>query len=151
MRSIKERVIKNWEYADKVEINNTDFIYNHSGIKGRSYAIQNTTKYFKEAFAAFNLYPDHVEERLGIMLIKHDQDGTYTQQHRDPAPSASIHVRVNVMLKKPPKGGDAVIDGNVITLDQNDIWLIYTNLEYHGSTPIYGGERLIYSFGGILI
>jgi hypothetical protein len=150
MKIRQVRVIKNWQYSKMLEITNEDFIYNTSGIKGRSYAKQDTTKYFKEAFKEFNLYPDMVEDRLGVMLLKHDQDGAYTQLHKDPAPIGYIHVRANVMLKKPPKGGDAVIDGQVFELEENDLWLIFPNIEEHGSTPIEGGERLIYSFGALI-
>jgi len=146
----KNRIVKNWQYANDLEITNQEFIYNTSGIKGRSYAKQDTTKFFKEAFKEFDLFPDQVEDRLGVMLLKHDQDGAYTQIHRDPAPIGYIHARANVMLKKPPQGGDAIINGQTFELEENDLWLIFPNMEDHGSTPISGGERLIYSFGALI-
>lgn len=146
----KNRIVKNWEHARSLEITNEDFIYNTSGIQGRSYAKQDTIKFFKEAFKEFDLFPDQVEDRLGVMLLKHDQDGAYTQIHRDPAPIGYIHARANVMLKKPPQGGDAIINGQTFELEENDLWLIFPNMEDHGSTPISGGERLIYSFGALI-
>ena len=150
MKIRKNRLVKNWKHATDLEITNQEFIYNTSGIKGRSYAKQDTTKYFKEAFAEFDLYPDQVEDRLGIMLLKHDQDGTYTQIHKDPAPVGYVHARANVMLKQSEHGGNAIIDNQELELQQNDLWLIFPSLEDHGSTPIKGGERLIYSFGALI-
>ena len=150
MKFRKDRVVKNWQHARHLEITNQEFIYNTSGVKGRSYAKQDTTKYFKEAFKEFDLFPEQVEDRLGVMLLKHDEEGAYTQIHKDPAPVGYVHVRANVMLKKPPIGGDAIINGKVFVLEENDLWLIFPNIEDHGSTAIEGGERLIYSFGALI-
>jgi hypothetical protein len=54
------------------------------------------------------------------------------------------------MLKKPLKGGNPVLDGEEIQVDQNDLWLCLASLEKHRTTPIEGGERLIFSFGALV-
>ena len=33
-----------------------------------------------------------------------------------------------------------------IQIDENDLWLCLASLEKHSSTPVEGGERLIFSF-----
>ena len=82
--------------------------------------------------------------------MNHYQDDACTHIHKDPAPKGYVHIRANVMIKKPNKGGDIIIDNETIKVEENDLWLVLASLENHGSTPIQSGERLIYSFGAII-
>ena len=54
------------------------------------------------------------------------------------------------MIKKPTIGGNPIIDGEEFNIEVNDLWLNLASLEEHSSTPIYGGERLIFSFGALI-
>ena len=54
------------------------------------------------------------------------------------------------MIKKPNKGGNPILDGEEKNVEVNDLWLCLASLEKHASTPIFGGERLIYSFGALV-
>jgi hypothetical protein len=54
------------------------------------------------------------------------------------------------MLKKPSKGGNPIIDGEEIEVNENDLWLCLASLEKHYTTPIEGGERLVFSFGALV-
>jgi hypothetical protein len=54
------------------------------------------------------------------------------------------------MIKKPNIGGNPVIDGEEFNIEVNDLWLCLASLETHSSTPIYGGERLIFSYGALI-
>tara|TARA_R100001224_G_C3927487_1_gene117496 strand:+ start:138 stop:545 length:408 start_codon:yes stop_codon:yes gene_type:complete len=118
---------------------------------GRRFAKQNSNKeLWQKSFAAFNLFPTQKEPELGDVLMNHYQDDACTHIHKDPAPKGYVHIRANVMIKKPNKGGDIIIDNETIKVEENDLWLVLASLENHGSTPIQSGERLIYSFGAII-
>jgi len=143
------RVIKNWQFAHNV-IPCTQaerFIPNGHG---RRFAKQEDALYWQEAFAAFGLVPTCVEPRLQNLTANHFLDGAYVHTHKDYAPEGFAHVRCNVMLKKPLVGGNPIVDNTCIQIEENDLWLCLASLEYHASEPIQGGERVLFSFGGLV-
>lgn len=54
------------------------------------------------------------------------------------------------MMRKPKNGGNPVIDGEELNIEEGDLWLCLASMELHSSTPITGGERMIFSFGGLV-
>jgi hypothetical protein len=54
------------------------------------------------------------------------------------------------MIKKPLIGGDPILDDEIVYVEEGDLWLCLASMEYHSSTPIKGGERIIFSFGGLV-
>ena len=145
-----DRVIKNWKESVNIKFKKENFVDNKISF-GRRFSKQSVDKnLWKKAFAKFNLFPKLHEPRLGTVLMNHYEEGACTHIHKDDAPEGYVHVRANVMLKKPKKGGDIIVDGRTIKVNENDLWLILASLENHGSTPIKYGERLIYSFGAVV-
>ena len=144
-----DRVIRNWDQAPRIRYTK-NYIQNPVAF-GRRFAKQDSNKeLWQKSFAAFNLFPTQKEPELGDVLMNHYQDDACTHIHKDPAPKGYVHIRANVMIKKPNKGGDIIIDNETIKVEENDLWLVLASLENHGSTPIQSGERLIYSFGAII-
>ena len=144
------RVIKNWSYANQIKINNKNFIDNPASF-GRRFAKQQVDpKLWKKAFNEFNLIPSCIEPMYENFLGNHFIEGASVHIHKDNAPINFVHTRCNLLLKKPPIGGNPVLDGEEIDLEENDLWLVLASLENHGSTPIRGGERFIFSFGGLV-
>jgi hypothetical protein len=143
------RVIKNWEFAGMVQpcTQPENFIENRHG---RRYARQAQAIGWDKAFEAFGLTPSCVEPRFQNMTTNHYLDGAFTHEHQDDAPDGFAHVRCNVMLKKPLVGGNPLIDGKRIEVEENDLWLCLASLERHASEPIQGGERIMFSFGGLV-
>ena len=141
------RVIKNWKYANDIVIENNEFIKNGHG---RRFKIQGSASYWKDAFNEFGLNPDKIEPKFKNFIGNHFADGAAVHEHTDFAPDGFVHTRCNLMLKKPLKGGNPVLDGDEIEIDKNDLWLCLASLEKHYTTPIEGGERLIFSFGGLV-
>jgi hypothetical protein len=103
-----------------------------------------------EAFAEFGLSDLSPEPRFTNFVGNHFKDGAFTPLHSDPSPAGQAHVRINWMLKKPSVGGDPILGGKVIHVDEGDLWICFASEERHGSTPISGGERLICSFGALV-
>jgi len=144
------RVVKKWKHVNKIKINNENFIKNPATF-GRRFTIQKVeTKLWKKAFKEFGLIPSCIEPIFKNYLGHHFKDGAATHIHKDGSPNGFVHTRCNVLLKKPPIGGNSVIDGEEINLEENDLWLILSSLENHSSTPIQKGERFIFSFGGLV-
>tara|TARA_R110002049_G_scaffold228105_4_gene400305 strand:- start:24 stop:500 length:477 start_codon:yes stop_codon:yes gene_type:complete len=144
-----DRLIKNWKYAPFIKYQK-NFIQNPIS-PGRRYAPQKpNVNLWKKAYAEFNLNPKKEDPYLGCIVMNHYEKGSFTQRHKDTTESGFIHARVNLMLKKPTEGGNIFIDDEIINVEKNDLWIILTNLEEHGSTPIGEGERLIYSFGSLI-
>jgi hypothetical protein len=142
------RIIKQWKYASMVEPS-LNFELNTVG-NGRRFAIQDMVPYWEEAFSEFKLNPVSVEPIFKNLTGNHFQDGAFVHPHIDPAPEGLVHTRCNLMLHKPAEGGNPVLDGDELDINEGDLWLCLASMELHSSTPIKNGERLIFSFGGLV-
>lgn len=118
--------------------------------EGRRFARFDTAPGWLEAFALFGLVPDAVEPKFGCFIGNHYADGAHTHEHQDANFGDLVHARVNVMIRKPKHGGNPILAGNELAVDEGDVWLCLAGLERHASTPIAGGERVILSYGGLL-
>jgi hypothetical protein len=143
------RVIKNWQYAKFVTPAANGFVINKAG-PGRRSAVCNDPLYRVEAFKEFGLTPDLEEPVSKNFTGNHYLNGAYVHEHTDAAPSGYVHVRCNLMINKPKFGGMPVINGQELCVDEGDLWLCLASLEKHSSTPISGGERVIFSFGALI-
>jgi len=142
------RIVKKWKYASMV---NPSFNFElNNASEGRRFAQQDTAPYWVEAFAEFGLKPVSVEPIFKNLTGNHFQDGAFVHPHTDPAPEGLVHTRCNLMLRKPEEGGNPVLDGEELDIDEGDLWLCLASMELHSSTPIKGGERLIFSFGSLV-
>jgi len=142
------RIVKRWKYAPMVSPS-FNFELNTVG-NGRRFSTQDTAPYWKEAFFEFGLKPTKVEPIFKNLTGNHFQDGAFVHPHTDPSPEGMVHTRCNLMLKKPKEGGNPVLDGEELDIEEGDLWLCLASMELHSSTPIKGGERLIFSFGGLV-
>lgn len=148
MKLLIPRVIRQWEYAPLV---NPSFNFKLNTVgDGRRFSTQDTALYWEEAFKEFGLKPVEVEPIFKNLTGNHYQDGAFVHPHTDPAPDGFVHTRCNLMLKKPKEGGNPVLDGEELDIEEGDLWLCLASMELHSSTPIKGGERLIFSFGGLV-
>ena len=117
---------------------------------GRRYATYKDAPDFNKAFALYGLKPIRVEPMFQCFIGNHYLDGAFVHEHQDLNNGDLTHVRVNVMLKKPNHGGNPVINSIEINVNEGDVWLCISGKERHASTPISGGERLVFSYGGLV-
>jgi hypothetical protein len=144
---IKQRIVKSWSYAGQVSPATTGFI----GVEmGRRFSTQDSHSLWLKAFAEFGLTPVSVEPTLKCFTGNHFLDGAFTHKHIHTAPKGLVHTRCNLMIKKPLIGGDPIIDDEIVCVEEGDLWLCLASMENHASTPIKGGERIIFSFGGLV-
>ncbi|HEY3639316.1 MAG TPA: hypothetical protein VGK90_14300 [Rhizomicrobium sp.] len=78
-------------------------------------------------------------------------EGGFVQRHTDSAPPDKHHVRMNIMLSKPERGGDPVIGGKTISICEGDLWCFYPSLMVHESTPVAGPRKRFVISIGILV
>lgn len=144
---VRCRVVKNWRDPAQFTMPSGDFVANG---RGRRYLSHDNAPFREEAFAAFGITELYREPNLQNFIGNHYLDGAFTQTHSDRAPDGFVHTRCNWMIKKPPVGGDPTLGNEVVEVQPGDLWLCLASAEYHGSTPISGGERLICSFGALV-
>jgi len=147
MRLHIPRVIPGWGASRQLTPAITGFIPNGPG---HDVAIEDSDPNWEAAFASFSLHPVCVEPRYKIFTGVQFATGVSTREHTDKASKGFVHVRCNVMLKKPKLGGNPIIDGEVVDVNQHDLWLCLASMEEHGSEPVYGSRRVIKSFGGLV-
>jgi len=117
---------------------------------GRRYAKYEQAPGFNEIFSLFGMKPIKVEPVFQCLIGNHYRDGAFVHEHQDSNSGDLFHVRVNVMLKKPNRGGNPVLNGIELQVDEGDVWLCLAGSERHSSTPIYGSDRLVFSYGGLV-
>lgn len=149
MKLLIPRVIKNWKSIDNFVMPQGNFEKNNAGT-GRRFLKHVHAPFYNESFSAFELVPNELEPVYQNLIGNHYLEGAFVHKHRDPAPAGYVHTRCNWMVKKPKIGGNPVLDNEEIEVEEGDLWLCLASLEEHSSTPIYGGERLICSFGALV-
>lgn len=144
---LKNRVVKGWALGRTIPVAHSGYTPNGTG---RRFASVPQAEGWAEAFAAFNLTPTVVEPIYKNFTGHHYAEGARTGAHTDEAPEGFAHVRCNVLVKLPPRGGLPFIDGETLSVEPNDLWLCLASEESHGSTPIAGGDRVIFSYGALI-
>ena len=117
---------------------------------GRRYATYQDAPDFDKVFALYGMKPIRVEPMFQCFIGNNYLDGAFVHDHQDKNEGDLTHVRVNVMLKKPKYGGNPVINGLEVNVEEGGVWLCIAGKERHSSTPISGGERLVFSYGGLV-
>jgi hypothetical protein len=90
-------------------------------------------------------------EDFGI-LLSYSTEGHKVQLHTD-TPSWDVFkdsevIRFNTLLSKPYKGGEQVINNQVINAEENEVWYCEARRYQHTSNKVYGKKpRLLLSFG----
>lgn len=147
MKLAHPRVIKSWKHSSCFSMPPGQFLGNGAG---RRFLPHDEAAFRLEAFAAFGLSNLADEPMFRNFIGNHFEDGARVHEHSDRAPAGYVHARYNWMVKKPQAGGDPVIDGEVVSVEEGDLWLCLASHERHASTPIFGGERIVYSFGALI-
>ena len=113
----------------------------------------------KFPYATLKNINKHILKEYGLSTrTKHDNhDGIFLSYstkghsvyiHQDKNPDDKhTHVRFNYMLSK-PKGGDPIIDNDIIEIKQDEVWVCIAGNTKHGTTPIKDNKpRIMISFG----
>jgi hypothetical protein len=142
------RVIRGWKCNSNLnELPKTAPMPNGYGRRAFRYDF---VENWQDAFTAFGLVPTSYESGYGHLMTNHFLDGAFTAEHKDYAPKEYAQIRCNFMLKKPFLGGNPIIEGEKILVEEGDLWICLASLEAHSSEPIQGGERVMFSFGGLV-
>jgi hypothetical protein len=79
------------------------------------------------------------------------EDGGKIHRHNDICPiKGKEFVRVNVMLSKPDVGGDPIINGKILVVNEGDAWLCQASKYQHECNKVQGRKpRIVLSYGFI--
>lgn len=84
-------------------------------------------------------------------LISYSEKEHEVQPHTDPNPPRKIHTRFNVLISKPEKGGEAIIDDKVVSTEENEVWICAAGKYTHSSVLVEGDKpRILLSYGTYL-
>jgi len=101
-------------------------------------------------FTRFGLVWRRSEPDYGHFVGNNYEAGAHVHPHTDPAPPGFHHVRCNVALEMPISGGNPVISGVEVPVQEGQAWVCFASLERHSSVPVVSGTRVIFSLGGLI-
>lgn len=94
---------------------------------------------------------DAPQEPMFKDLIGFITEGGAVHEHSYPNVGDLVHTRFNVLLSKPESGGEPVISGKIIQVEEGDTWRCNAGLEKHSCTKVVGSKpRIVLSFGYLL-
>lgn len=79
-------------------------------------------------------------------LVKYET-GSCIPLHRDDAPMAQEHHRLNAMVQMPLEGGELWVSGQPVSLNTRDCYLFRPDLDEHEVEKVLAGTRLIFTVG----
>jgi len=109
--------------------------------------VQIDKEYVSNVFSKFGIFEFYDEPKFGHFIGNHFLENAYTEPHTDMKGDGYSHVRCNIPLVLPEKGGNPTVNGVEFDIDEDHMWIIFASEEIHGSTPISNGERVIMSLG----
>ena len=88
-----------------------------------------------------------IDSFLGF-LASYSEKGHEVHRHRDANLSDTVHTRINVLISKPERGGNPVINRKEIVVQENETWLCVAGEHWHSTTKVEGSKpRIILSLG----
>jgi hypothetical protein len=108
-------------------------------------------KVYQSILKNFNLPRTQPLDNEFGALISYSEKEHEVQPHTDPNPKGKIHTRFNVLISKPEKGGQAIIDDKVVETKENELWVCAAGKYTHSSVKVEGDKpRILLSFGTYL-
>jgi len=98
----------------------------------------------------FNIY-EWKQEPLFGNFIGCNLEGAFVHPHTDPTLPGYTHVRFNIMVSKPERGGEPIIDNSIVDIQEKGCWLCIASKQLHQTNPVIGSKRRIVPSLGILV
>lgn len=104
----------------------------------------------RQIIDAFDLH-DAEQEPMFRDLCGLITQGGAVHEHTDPDHNGKQHVRFNVLVSKPLRGGMPVLDGQELELAEGEVWRCDASRVFHSCTTVVGVKpRVVLSFGFLL-
>jgi len=100
---------------------------------------------YQKFLAASELTPPLVGRDIQ-QFISYQKDG-YIAAHKDWVDPGAKLYRVNVLVDKAVQGGECVVDGVEVKLNEGDAISLRAELEMHEVKPVLEGSRMIFTIG----
>lgn len=99
----------------------------------------------KFSHLGYRIFTFFFSKRFDAYLF-HYCEGSYIPKHKDPS-FGMKHYRLNIVLKKPEKGGEFICKNKIFSICNDRIIFFRADTEYHKINKIEKGERFLLSFG----
>jgi hypothetical protein len=94
-----------------------------------------------------NLNDSKESNELGHFLY-YMESGTRLHRHKDPNDEGTYHIRFNVLIQAPEKGGVPIYAGKKMKQKERHYIICRSGLDYHESTLIEGNKpKMLISYG----
>ncbi len=81
-------------------------------------------------------------------IITCNTEGGFIHQHTDPSLPNREHIRFNLFLSKPKKGGDPILMNQILSFEERQYIRYHVNKQHHKSLPVEGDKpRIAISYG----
>jgi hypothetical protein len=104
----------------------------------------------RRAVSAFSV-EEYEDEPVFKCFLGCNTEGGFISVHRDPSAPGRRHVRMNIMLSKPKKGGVPIVEGEKVKVKERGLWCFYPTVMRHESTPVVGDRKRFVISIGILV
>lgn len=81
-------------------------------------------------------------------IVTCNTEGGFIHQHTDPTLPNREHIRFNLFLSKPKKGGDPILMDQILSFEERQYIRYHVNKQHHRSLPVEGNKpRIAISYG----
>jgi len=94
---------------------------------------------------------DYEDEPKFRCFLGCNTEGGFVGRHTDSAPPDKHHIRMNIMVSKPLRGGIPFVNGKTIDIEERDMWCFFPAIMPHASSPVLGNRNRFVLSIGILV
>lgn len=118
----------------------------------RNFPYEVLIKLEKDIYNHFDFDDSVIKDPSFGWFLSYSTEGHEVIPHTDPLEGLSEDYqdifRINFMLKKPVKGGNPIINSEVINIEENDYWICHASKDFHTSEAVAGDvPRIVLSMG----
>ena len=97
----------------------------------------------------YDLDPNTPVDSHDGFFLSYSESGHEVHRHKDKNPDEdNLHIRFNLLISKPIKGGNPIINGVEYKIKENEVWVCESGNYYHSTTKVGGKKpRIILSLG----
>lgn len=144
----RDRCLRDPGYHYGNVVGQTNLEYMQLALIKNDFPYESLLRIEKQLMQYYNFKDFYRDNQFGTM-ISYSEKGHEVHEHTDENfRSEDVHTRINLMISKPEEGGLAIINEELIEVEENESWLCVAGHYKHSSTEVKGEKpRIVLSFG----